>query len=157
MVCALCLSDNILQTSVLRVYFQPPIWVNTGLHQLFPVLNQGLFPGWQDLVILYRFSPPVPVCRLFNKPEGPRCTFNLCKNAHACALCKGQHARAECRARSGLPKGPGCDESSDILHQDNSQQSGQNIDSVMQDIIIKWFKSTCKKSARWDGCLVHST
>ena len=44
----------------------------------------------------------LPECRLSNKPEGPRCTFNLCKYAHVCALCKGQHARAECRAKCEL-------------------------------------------------------
>ena len=45
---------------------------------------------------------PLQVRRLFNKPDGPRCTFSPCKFAHICIMCKGPHLRSECWAEKWI-------------------------------------------------------
>ncbi len=37
------------------------------------------------------------VCRLFNHPAGPRCTFANCKYKHICSQCRAPHPRSRCR------------------------------------------------------------
>ncbi len=37
------------------------------------------------------------LCKLFNHPSGPRCTFSPCKYAHRRALCQGTHPGSRCR------------------------------------------------------------
>jgi len=106
--CALCLSDNHSSDQCPEAWqgLLPATYFGQhGPPPACPFPQPGLIPrlaGFGHPTAFPFGSPPVPVCRLFNKPEGPRCTFNPCKYAHVCALCKGQHARAECRARSGL-------------------------------------------------------
>ena len=102
--CSICLSDNHATeqcpeswqgcSSAISVgHFRP----SSPYHfpQVGPVTAFAQPPG------LPLAPLPSQVCRLFNKPEGPRCTFSPCKFAHVC-ICKGPHSRSECRARSGM-------------------------------------------------------
>jgi len=119
---------TILRTSVLRhgrVYFQPPVLVNTGLHQLAPFLNQGLFPGWQDLATLPPFHLDLHRYQCVGSLTSQRAqdAHLIHASMHMCVL----YARGNMQGQSAglgagwllLPKGPGCPESSDILHRDN--------------------------------------
>ena len=104
--CSFCLSDNHATEQC------PESWQGRSSAISFEHLRPltpyqfpqgGPVPGFAHPPGLPLAPLPSQVCRLFNKPEGPRCTFSPCKFAHVCIICKGPHSRSECRARSGMP------------------------------------------------------
>ena len=112
--CSACLSDNHSVEQCPEAWQMFPPFGSAGQYRSASPLppfypHPGPFPfvagGGQPPAP--PFGPPgVPTCKLFNKPEGPRCTFMPCKYAHVCTICRGPHARAECRARAAAAKRP---------------------------------------------------
>ena len=112
--CSACLSDNHSVEQCPEAWQMFPPFGSAGQYRSASPLSPfyphpGPFPfgagGGQPPAP--PFGPPgVPTCKLFNKLEGPRCTFTPCKYAHVCTICRGPHARAECRARAAAAKRP---------------------------------------------------
>ena len=105
--CTICLSDNHTTEQCPESWQMfPPMYYPGQVRPLTP------YPPPPPFVGLAPFGQgqapprppnhrPVPICKLFNRPEGPRCTFHpYCRFRHVCMVCSGPHARAECGAKN---------------------------------------------------------
>ena len=107
--CTICLSDNhtcTMEQCPESWQMFPPMYYPGQVRPLTPYPPPpfaGLAPFGQGQTPPLPPNPwPVPICKLFNRLEGPRCTFHpYCRFRHVCKVCSGPHARAECGAKSG--------------------------------------------------------
>ena len=102
--CAVCLSDNHPSEQC------PDMWqgmLPAGYLDQFRPPSAAFNPAAGPVQKAEPFSQhvghptPLPpqICRLFNKQEGPRCTFSPCKFAHVCSICRGPHRYCHCCTR----------------------------------------------------------